>query len=307
MDEWCENKAVLIPTIVILAIIFVIGGAGNICTCVVIIRTKTLHTRPNYFLLVLACSDMLLLFLGCPLEMYHLISCFTSSKLLCKFWFYVREAYGSTSVMTICAFTAERWLAVRHPLRMKLKLRTFCCALAAISNFALSVVTGFRMYVVSAEIEISENKTTEKCVGSVSKFIECTTIIIFILSYLIPVVMLATMCFQIAAFASPTTCTIQTECSRKAPLKTNRLLVAVVISFLICWSPHHIVQLITAFFIVESEESVWEVIISTSACCYYLNCAVNPILYNMFSEKFREAFLHMVNQGRVTATAKIFW
>ncbi|CAJ0607461.1 unnamed protein product [Cylicocyclus nassatus] len=142
-DKWCPDM--LIPTIAILAIIFVMGGVGNICICLVIIRTKSLHTRANYFLFGLACSDMLLLFLACPLQIYLFINCYTSNNnFVCKLYNYVKDAYGVTSVFIICAFTAERRLAVCHLLRMN-ELRNLFCAFASVSTVALLIVTGLRM------------------------------------------------------------------------------------------------------------------------------------------------------------------
>ncbi|VDN26526.1 unnamed protein product [Cylicostephanus goldi] len=125
----CELATV---TAAALAVIFVVGFVGNTCTCLVIIRARAMHTRANFFLLSLACSDMLLLLLGnkittnifgkplhqtiiiaCPLDFYTLMNCYTvTSDFLCKFWFFGKEAWGFLSVLIICSFTAERWLAI---------------------------------------------------------------------------------------------------------------------------------------------------------------------------------------------------
>ena len=44
--------------------IFFSGGIGNICTCIVVIRNRYMHTATNYYLLNLAVSDTFLLMLG---------------------------------------------------------------------------------------------------------------------------------------------------------------------------------------------------------------------------------------------------
>lgn len=54
---------------IIYAIILFSGVIGNICTCIVIVKNKYLHTSVNYYLFSLACSDLLLLILGLPQEM----------------------------------------------------------------------------------------------------------------------------------------------------------------------------------------------------------------------------------------------
>ncbi|CAJ0604840.1 unnamed protein product [Cylicocyclus nassatus] len=208
-------------------------------------------------------------------------------------------------MISICAFTAERWLAVCHSLRMNVKTRKFCWTFASIICFVLAFLTGLRTENFSVEeVEIGGNKTIEICFGDVSDFYTYTTLIIFVFSYLIPVLMLATMSFQIAATARRAAHTVQTECSR-ASTKMISLLVAVVVSFLICWSPAQILRLNNLFPVLNLTPLEGAVAGSIAACCYYLNCAVNPILYNMFSQKFREALLHMVNSGRATAPARM--
>lgn len=53
----------------IYSLILFTGVIGNICTCIVIVKNKYLHTSVNYYLISLACSDLLLLILGLPQEM----------------------------------------------------------------------------------------------------------------------------------------------------------------------------------------------------------------------------------------------
>ncbi|CAJ0604837.1 unnamed protein product [Cylicocyclus nassatus] len=301
-DYWCYDNIVLIPSIAALVTIIVIGAIGNICACLVIVRTKSLHTHANYCLLGLACSDMLLLFLACPMQMYYFISCHATNNFVCMLYYYIREACGFTSIYTICAFTAERWLAVRHPLRMNVKLRNFCITLASVGILALSVVAGLRTH----DLWVEKGNTTEtnKCALYNSEVVKYTQLIIFVFSYIIPVAMIATMCVQIAAYAHSTFRIARTKCSRRTSNKMNKLLAAIVASFLVCWSPQQIAHLILLFYFVEIEKSILDPIITISACCFYLNCALNPILYNMFSNNFRRAFLHMISGGRPTATAK---
>lgn len=54
---------------IIYSLILFTGVIGNICTCIVIVKNKYLHTSVNYYLFSLACSDLLLLILGLPQEM----------------------------------------------------------------------------------------------------------------------------------------------------------------------------------------------------------------------------------------------
>ena len=57
-----------LPATIILTIIYCLiffsGGIGNVCTCIVIIRNRYMHTATNYYLFSLATSDALTLMLG---------------------------------------------------------------------------------------------------------------------------------------------------------------------------------------------------------------------------------------------------
>lgn len=53
-----------VSLIVVYCLIFITGVVGNLCTCLVIIRNKRMHTATNYYLFSLAVSDLLTLLLG---------------------------------------------------------------------------------------------------------------------------------------------------------------------------------------------------------------------------------------------------
>jgi len=63
---------ITIPITVIYVIILILGLLGNVTTCIVIIRSRYLHTTTNYYLFSLAVSDLLLLLSGLPAEMHSI-------------------------------------------------------------------------------------------------------------------------------------------------------------------------------------------------------------------------------------------
>lgn len=65
---------VVVPMTCMYALILVSGIVGNVSTCVVIARNKHMHTPTNYYLFSLAVSDLLLLAVGLPPEMYYIWS-----------------------------------------------------------------------------------------------------------------------------------------------------------------------------------------------------------------------------------------
>nr|KAG5703984.1 hypothetical protein BaRGS_032073 [Batillaria attramentaria] len=68
LTEYLGEKHVSMAVVVLLTslytIIFLTGVLGNVCTCIVIARNRTMHTATNYYLFSLAISDVLTLLLG---------------------------------------------------------------------------------------------------------------------------------------------------------------------------------------------------------------------------------------------------
>ena len=62
-DRHISLEAVVLLT-ALYTLIFLSGVLGNVCTCIVIARNRSMHTATNYYLFSLAVSDVLTLLLG---------------------------------------------------------------------------------------------------------------------------------------------------------------------------------------------------------------------------------------------------
>lgn len=108
-----------IPMTLLYVLILVTGVIGNLITCVVIVRNRYMHTATNYYLFSLAISDLLLLILGLPQEIQQIWRRYpyAFSEAFCILRGFSSEASTNSSVLTITAFTVERYVAICHPLR----------------------------------------------------------------------------------------------------------------------------------------------------------------------------------------------
>ena len=70
-DRHISLEAVVLLT-ALYTLIFLSGVLGNVCTCIVIARNRSMHTATNYYLFSLAVSDVLTLLLG---ELICLLVC----------------------------------------------------------------------------------------------------------------------------------------------------------------------------------------------------------------------------------------
>lgn len=114
-----DPLSTVIPMTVLYALILITGVIGNVSTCVVIARNKYMRTATNYYLFSLAISDLLLLILGLPQEMYQLWwpYPYIFGEVFCVMRGLTSETSTNASVLTITAFTFERFLAICYPLK----------------------------------------------------------------------------------------------------------------------------------------------------------------------------------------------
>lgn len=112
-----DSLLVVIPITIIYVIIFLTGLVGNISTCIVISRNRSMHTTTNYYLYSLAISDLLLLISGLPQEIYSIWSRYpyVFGYTFCVLRGLFSETSANATVLTITAFTVERYVAICHP------------------------------------------------------------------------------------------------------------------------------------------------------------------------------------------------
>lgn len=108
---------IVIPITVVYCLIFITGVIGNISTCIVIYKNKSMHTATNYYLFSLAISDFVLLLSGVPIEAFYIWQrypfCF--GEVFCVLRGLFAETSANATVLTITAFTVERYVAICHP------------------------------------------------------------------------------------------------------------------------------------------------------------------------------------------------
>ncbi|XP_067144638.1 pyrokinin-1 receptor-like [Centruroides vittatus] len=299
----------VIPMTVVYAVILVTGTTGNVCTCIVIARNKYMHTATNYYLFSLAISDLLLLVLGLPQELYELWVRYPYifGESVCVIRGLTSETSTNASILTITAFTVERYVAICHPLRahtmshLPRAIRTILAIWMIAAVFAMPLALQFG--IVYGETE--DGKIIwESAVCNVKRPLphafEISTFLFFVLPISVISILYVFIGLRLRMSGpgrrkcSPETTNgpgsgRQNHASRRAVVK---MLVAVVISFFICWSPFHAQRLLAIYVTNPTPLAVTTYTILTyiSGVTYYLSSTINPILYQLLSLKFRQAF-----------------
>ncbi|CAF2930190.1 unnamed protein product [Rotaria sp. Silwood2] len=113
------SNPVLIEKVLLItyAVIFLIGLVGNIMTIIIIKFNTHLRTPTNIYLLNLAVSDLMMLICNLPLEMIEIhYREWPLSIIFCALRNICVEFFTCSSILTILAFSCERYFAIVHPI-----------------------------------------------------------------------------------------------------------------------------------------------------------------------------------------------
>ncbi|KAI4495351.1 hypothetical protein M0804_001552 [Polistes exclamans] len=320
-----DSLYIVIPVTIIYASIFISGTIGNISTCIVIARNKSMHTATNYYLFSLAISDLLLLISGLPAEMY-LVWCkysYIFGEGFCVIRGLAAETSTNASVLTITAFTVERYVAICHPFlsqtmsklsrAVKLILVIWLVGL----SFALPQALQFGVVNPNQDIVMC---TVKRVI--IKHSFEMSTFLFFIVPMSLITVLYILIGLKLRKSnmmkrkpgnggESQRSCKHHPGRNSKKVLKMLvylfcMIIVAVVVAFFICWAPFHVQRLI-AIYGTNSEdhftsyskwvESLNLLMTYVSGVLYYVSTTINPILYNIMSNKFRVAFMETLSRS----------
>lgn len=118
-----RRSHLFLPMALVYTLIFVVGVVGNFLVCLVILKHRNMKTPTNYYLFSLAISDLLVLLFGMPLEVYEMWSNypFLFGPVGCYFKTALFETVCFASILSVTTVSVERYIAVLHPFRAKLK------------------------------------------------------------------------------------------------------------------------------------------------------------------------------------------
>uniref|UniRef100_A0A3B4H0K0 Neuromedin U receptor 1 n=1 Tax=Pundamilia nyererei TaxID=303518 RepID=A0A3B4H0K0_9CICH len=302
-----RRSPVFLPICLMYLIIFLVGVVGNVLTCTVIARNKVMWTPTNYYLFSLAVSDLLVLLLGMPLELYELWQNypFLLGTAGCYFKTFLFETVCLASILNVTALSIERYIAVVHPLRAKYYVtRTHAkrviltvwgvSVLCAVPNTSLHGIVFLHSCstdpagTINVEIPDSAMCTLVKPRWMYNLTIQMTTLLFFILPMLTISVLYMLIGLQLKREKMHQE--LEPKCGFGQDSCCNILVLVVV--FGICWAPFHTDRLMWSFISdwTDTHLEIFQYVHITSGVFFYLSSAVNPILYNLMSTRFREMF-----------------
>ncbi|KAG7237845.1 hypothetical protein INR49_031739 [Caranx melampygus] len=273
----------------ILGLSFLIGAPGNLLVIWTILRYVKQRSHTVVLILHLAVADLLVL-ITLPLWIYSLAQSWVFGEASCKAMVFVINACMYCSVFLITLMSVERFVAVRYPFvsvgwRRKKALNKVLLALWAASFL-------FSIPVIPTQIVDRENGEAHclyRNYTSTSQELVCVlleTMVGYILPFTILVVCYGCLCSRI------------TQMTFKSKRKSTVLIASVVVVFAICWTPHHIGNILSLINLAIQDsfldmanklESIRETMTFIAGAMVFISSTVNPILYMFAARSFRSS------------------
>ncbi|XP_055889410.1 neuromedin-U receptor 2-like [Biomphalaria glabrata] len=303
------------------SIIFLSGMVGNICTCLVIARSHSMQTTTNYYLFSLAVSDLLLIFFGLPPELYAIWEAYPwrLGEPFCYLRQTVLELTSYASVLTITAFTVERYLAICHPLlahkitalsrAVKIIITIWTVSVGVALPYAVHTRIYYGVVIPGTDIPVPDSLICSIPQHFLSGFMYYMFQVSTFLFFIGPVTLIVILYIMIgiALRRSPLSRASSDEkryssmhSSSSLPHQPRRvvirMLVAVTAAFIICWAPFHTQRLMILYVSLWTPHmlAVQSHIFYISGVLYFVSSTVNPILYNVISKRYRAAFKQII-------------
>ncbi|NWY45159.1 TRFR protein, partial [Sylvia atricapilla] len=305
-----------VVTILLVLLICGVGIAGNAMVVLVVLRTKHMVTPTNCYLVSLAVADLIVLLAAGLPNISEVVASWVYGYAGCLCITYLQYLGINISAWSIAAFTVERYIAICHAIKAQL-LCTVSRARRIIASLWLFTSLYCLMWfflVDTTQVTFSDGAQVI-CGYRVSRSLYMPIYFLdFAVFYVIPLGLAAVLYGLIARIlllsavaGSPQRCSpaqgspLKLSCrgsraalaSRK---QVTKMLAVVVALFAVLWLPYRTLVVVNSF-VDPPYLNTWFLLFCR--LCIYLNSAINPIIYNLMSQKFRAAFRKLYKcQGR---------
>lgn len=274
---------------VILGLSFLTGAPGNLLVIWTILRHVKQRSHTVVLILHLAVADLLVL-ITLPLWIYALVFSWVFGEIFCKAMVYLINGCMYASVFLITLMSVERFLAVRYPFASAKWKRQKALNKVLLALWAVAFL--FSIPVIPTQV-VGQEADEEHCLyrqyTSVTQELVCLlleTLVGYILPFSILVVCYGCLCSRI------------TQMTFKSKRKSTVLIASVVVMFAICWTPHHIGNVLSLIILgieksfpdaAENLDGARTTMTIIAGALVFISSTLNPILYMFAARSFRSS------------------
>ncbi|XP_034720043.1 C-X-C chemokine receptor type 2-like [Etheostoma cragini] len=279
---------------VVLIAIFLLAIPGNLLVGWVIGTSRQTLTPSDVYLFNLTIADGLMA-LTLPFWAAATIEGWVFGDFLCKFLSLIREANFYTSILFLACISIDRYLVIvraSESLRSRQKMcsRILCAAVWALGG-ALALPALFNQV---SELPDSEGMMCQENfhLGDASLWRNFTRRFRHIFGFFLP------LGAMIACYSVTIARLLRTRGFQKH--RAMKVIIAVVIAFLLCWTPYHVVLIVETLLRAEVihydcalRKSVDRALAITQNLALSHSC-INPVLYAFVGVKFRDKMTRLL-------------
>ncbi|XP_061579814.1 G-protein coupled receptor 39 [Cololabis saira] len=324
--DWHElepNYPIKISLTILYSLILVTGIVGNSVTirATQVLRCNGyLQKSVTSHMVSLACSDLLVLLIGMPVELYSAIwfpFVSVSGDASCKIYNFLFEACSYATILNVATLSFERYIAICHPFRYKSLggkrtsvLITLAWLVSVLVALPLLVATGTQGYIPHRSDTPVQNLTFCTNLREYWVMYRVSIFLAFIV-YMIVLICVGLMCrAMILVLRKPMGSihkgvneTLEPSKHESSTIKTARkqtiiFLGLIVGSLMVCWLPNQIRRLMVAAVPKDDWTNFffrsYIMLHPVADTFFYLSSVINPFLYNLSSRQFRKVFLQVL-------------
>lgn len=290
LAQYKNNMVWLKATFGLYVLTLVLGFLGNLIVLIVIARKKTRMWRPHeIFILNLAISDLMLITIFLPFQIYIFLVEFHPSVFYCKFIASLITVALGASIFTLTVMAVHRCYVITNPFRHgTISQRSVMASLVFVWILSIGLVVP-RILVSTAYsnrcIQQWPNLSLKK-LYTLSLFIARFVIPLFIISYAYLRIAKDLARSPAPRFDFDENGQIKTRTARRENIEVTKTLAVIVVLFVLCMLPFRLNTIVMLF---GNEDQVFlaRMIRRYTSILTVIHSCVNPIAYGTLTKNFR--------------------
>ena len=284
-----EQEAQLeLPTILLVVFILIAVSSflANGFMCVVYSLSKEIRTAKHYFMVNLGIADLLIAVFGIPFYLTEYIT--DDSKTLCQVGSMVDVLCCTCSIISFTVISAERFVAVKYPLRYQTIVSRKRCLVALCFVWGYSIAISLASKIPVGEFDMG------RCVFFTDGYIIFTTFASFLLP-LLAMLLTYGWIYKVATYqARQINNSIPRVTNRtKREFKAAKTLTLIIGAFVVSWLPLFCYIWVFSLYKVQVAFSELHYIVQIVR---YLNGLVNPFIYVGINREFRRSTFKLLKR-----------
>ncbi|KAH8239656.1 hypothetical protein KR032_006447 [Drosophila birchii] len=293
--SYSYNFILKLITMILYALVCIIGLFGNTLVIYVVLRFSKMQTVTNIYILNLAIADECFL-IGIPFLLYTMqVGNWSFGNYMCKAYMVSTSITSFTSSIFLLIMSADRYIAVCHPISSPRYRTPFVSKLVSAFAWMTSVLLMLPVILFASTVE-SRN-------GNVSCNIEWpdtqnshtdSTFILYslVLGFATPLTFILVFYCLVIRKLHTVGPKHKSKEKKRSHRKVTKLVLTVITVYIMCWLPHWISQVALISSAPQRCASRLELAVFLACgCLSYSNSAMNPILYAFLSDNFKKSFM----------------